>query len=619
MRPLPFDPITRLNPVRVSDLNRVFEAARQGASLTGPGIVAATGAGLTSVPPERFGLVLARITERSAGAPYYYGWARADVDSELAVADREANVVGGYQAADGSWQTPAVDPTGNHPRALDEIVWLQWDEASRFWLIVNRGAPTGEKVVLKLQSWSSGTPNLSYGYPARVQKWNPALRSGTGWWEDANTTTVYVKDPNDAMPRPGELVEAVLVGAPLGSFDQYSRTGLDGLIISAAGSGATNSSESGASLGVRTVTLPAPFHVDPAPIVPVAGQSAIYLDGSTRQTPGILLGWNSFLTDPAQPPYQQATAQWARGGFTGFDTLGTQICYFSTNGIPSGGAGEASRHWSAYGDWLAGSGYAGMVPPILNNNGESSAMAVGLRGSVANMRFQGTSVYIGNDTSNYGYTSRFHKYTALEERYAPPSVGHGESRDWGTVRALGFMAGGDITQDRLRAGFNEWQLQIGANGGFHFSGVKGNYLSTTGDPGWEVQLGASGPAVVFGTPLYLGAGIRNHVRFRGYLQSQNDGSLPAGTPPWVTGATLVEGNQVRFYNGLFVSLPNSMGGGTIGVGGGGTGVTSLPTGQILAGKGADPVDSLADTRASGESLEVKIGTNLWLGFSSGSY
>ncbi len=52
---------------------------------------------------------------------------------------------------------------------------------------------------------------------------------------------------------------------------------------------------------------------------------------------------------------------------------------------------------------------------------------------------------------------------------------------------------------------------------------------------------------------------------------------------------------------------------------GGTGRDSLTAGQLLAGDGTNDVDSLSNTRVSGESLELKVGTDQWISFGAGSY
>lgn len=52
---------------------------------------------------------------------------------------------------------------------------------------------------------------------------------------------------------------------------------------------------------------------------------------------------------------------------------------------------------------------------------------------------------------------------------------------------------------------------------------------------------------------------------------------------------------------------------------GGTGVSSLTVGQVVVGNGTSAVDQLTSTRTSGETLECKLTTDRWVGFSSGSY
>lgn len=52
---------------------------------------------------------------------------------------------------------------------------------------------------------------------------------------------------------------------------------------------------------------------------------------------------------------------------------------------------------------------------------------------------------------------------------------------------------------------------------------------------------------------------------------------------------------------------------------GGTGQSTLTSGQLLAGNGTGPVDSLANTRVSGESLELLLASDRWIAFSKGSF
>jgi hypothetical protein len=76
-----------------------------------------------------------------------------------------------------------------------------------------------------------------------------------------------------------------------------------------------------------------------------------------------------------------------------------------------------------------------------------------------------------------------------------------------------------------------------------------------------------------------------------------------------------------FINGLYVGGGHGLGliGGVAGVNSGGTGNSTLVSGQVMVGNGTSPVDQLQNTRTNGESLELKIGTNRWIGFSLGSH
>lgn len=52
---------------------------------------------------------------------------------------------------------------------------------------------------------------------------------------------------------------------------------------------------------------------------------------------------------------------------------------------------------------------------------------------------------------------------------------------------------------------------------------------------------------------------------------------------------------------------------------GGTGRTTLDSGQLIAGAGTSAVDSLSSTRVVGEAIELKLGSDSWIAFSEGSF
>lgn len=52
---------------------------------------------------------------------------------------------------------------------------------------------------------------------------------------------------------------------------------------------------------------------------------------------------------------------------------------------------------------------------------------------------------------------------------------------------------------------------------------------------------------------------------------------------------------------------------------GGTGRTTLDSGQLIAGAGTSAVDSLSSTRVVGETIELKLGSDSWIAFSEGSF
>lgn len=105
--------------------------------------------------------------------------------------------------------------------------------------------------------------------------------------------------------------------------------------------------------------------------------------------------------------------------------------------------------------------------------------------------------------------------------------------------------------------------------------------------------------------------------------------LSNGGPPGPQGpqgepglsGTLEDGNTAIIGDdGILVNN-----GGTLGVipgvpvGLGGTGQSTLPAGQLLAGNDTSPIDSVGDTRVSGESLELKLGSDSWVAFSEDSF
>lgn len=52
---------------------------------------------------------------------------------------------------------------------------------------------------------------------------------------------------------------------------------------------------------------------------------------------------------------------------------------------------------------------------------------------------------------------------------------------------------------------------------------------------------------------------------------------------------------------------------------GGTGQSTLTSGAVLAGNGTSPVDSVLNTRVSGEDLEFKLASDSWVGFGEASF
>lgn len=93
------------------------------------------------------------------------------------------------------------------------------------------------------------------------------------------------------------------------------------------------------------------------------------------------------------------------------------------------------------------------------------------------------------------------------------------------------------------------------------------------------------------------------------------------------GGTAYAGDAIggmQFYGGLYISGGLSVDltsevAGSLPVANGGTGQTSLTTGQVLVGNGTSAVDQLTSTRTSGETLELKLGSDRWIGFSAGSF
>lgn len=81
---------------------------------------------------------------------------------------------------------------------------------------------------------------------------------------------------------------------------------------------------------------------------------------------------------------------------------------------------------------------------------------------------------------------------------------------------------------------------------------------------------------------------------------------------------------INFVNGLYtggtpaVNLATEVTG-TLVVGNGGTGATSFTAGQLLAGNGTSPLDSVTGTRVVSEKLEVKLGTDSWIDWTEGSF
>jgi hypothetical protein len=423
VRARPFDPITGLLRPSASELNRVAHEAARAGSLLGPNVVSG-GMGLHAVPPERSGLVLAKILSVSPDTPYRYEWGAVDVSpADRTVGEHVAGAYNGFQDAGGDWNAPAVDPAdadSSSPRAAGDVVWLQWDEASRFWLIVGAPAAATDRVMLRLLTGAIPySPNISAGngYPARVQQWATTGPADVGHWADASSTTVYVRDPNGTAFRPGEYVEAVLVGTynasglP-GGVALYERTGLDGLYVS--GTGTNVPTESWYPFGqgypeTRFLQLNDPLYTERPDTPEYPGKVNVWVAPSSAQDRGILLAYpeNAFGApplpgqpsnyDPNDPWRQSSVCQWARGGSTGFTALMTNGLTLSDGAPPGSGGGlgqtigrvppdSAFNTWSS-GGWVYMAGGSGRFALSVNNggaggNGFQIDCATALRGNV---------------------------------------------------------------------------------------------------------------------------------------------------------------------------------------------------------------------------------------------
>jgi len=137
------------------------------------------------------------------------------------------------------------------------------------------------------------------------------------------------------------------------------------------------------------------------------------------------------------------------------------------------------------------------------------------------------------------------------------------------------------------------------HGGSRYKCIQSNTASSTNEPGtgtdqadyWAPVTGTDHPQV-YVTPII-------NVR-------DNDGTLAVGRTGTFAGLDFVSG----FLTGGTFLVP---------VKSGGTGRTTLDSGQLLAGAGTSAVDSLSSTRVVGETIELKIGSDSWIAFSEGSF
>ncbi len=138
---LPYDSVGPLHPLRLKDLNRMMDEVRRASNVIGEGFVS-NASGNHPVQRKDFSLTQARVVSRSDfPGPYYYVWAPIIVNSDSTTIDKEENAVGGYIDEDGEYQNVLIDPAdplGDYPLSLNEVVWITWDEGSKYWILVSR-------------------------------------------------------------------------------------------------------------------------------------------------------------------------------------------------------------------------------------------------------------------------------------------------------------------------------------------------------------------------------------------------------------------------------------------------------------------------------------------------
>lgn len=124
--------------------------------------------------------------------------------------------------------------------------------------------------------------------------------------------------------------------------------------------------------------------------------------GASRQEAGVLLGYNvSAPGANSTDPYRQVTKnQWGRGGFTGFDQLGTGVVYLSDAAGPTTLAGHGTLpDDAAFDTWRVSYGYvSGTV-----SGGPKGHLGVASGGSSNYLQVDGSSS-VANPTLRVGAT-----------------------------------------------------------------------------------------------------------------------------------------------------------------------------------------------------------------------
>ena len=456
--------------------------------------------------------------------------------------------------------------------------------------------------VLQIQA---GAAN-DFGYPARIQKWS----NSAGTWSDLSATEVRVEDANGGVFAATGYVVARFVGINAANVGCFS--------AGASASGISVTDGTTTVTGVTALTLSPDTAWTISGTSPNATATVLYTGGGDGT-----LGVNS-----------------DKGGIIGGGHYGTSGTY--SNGYLSSGSTYYGYPLQKMGTGCKLFDYVGVGPTV------DTVFPYCLRPSsviaAGNMYY--SSLYVDSKTAA--------KIMSMTDAATAPAIsGWGDGlQGFGALQVdkvfmvgqerlgdigstAGAMAGVMIEDSSLK--------NLAASGYFPYAATSTNW-NVFGVLGWST--GAS-PTAILENPGMPGMMC---FTFSGYgtpggppASSNFRSAVPTNLSTqssllWVPGrvvansgyssqeldlgvVTMYDGQTatvigMKFVGGLYISGSPTF---PFSVSQGGTGATTFTAGQLIAGNGTSALDPLTSTRISGEELELRLGADQWIGFTSGSF